>query len=1116
MSVIKSKAKFISQQHIGYSVDVDFVPLNAKLDYTLSNITQMQVADLRLALQICDINNIGADSHIKIDSLDKTTYQKDLYPQVNYLLDNQNNILDLRAKAMEMFLLFVDKKSGAQDINDIFKQIKDILNSYNLKQENIFNTLKDCNFDNTAQIFTEANQKLKELRIALDRSAKQAKQDLQNRFNKDIIILSAKIIGTTHLPLISLVLINNPHSKLAKRLIPLLRGVPLGPVGITISLLFLLYDIYDFISKKYKENQKIHAVYEVYGAIISIYEKLDYCLASILNVSHFGAGNLITTQKNNIFTYHLYPNYAKFNSMLLYEISKDDILIVADKVFKAKFSLDNDKYGKQSYIETIFSKNNDDSNHIITNKTITQFSTFCTSHLLKLYDKNDNIINSSAFQHLQNLLLKFDSFLFIKSSSFSSIIASDMLIQSFAQSLQNNKMRSNKTALILTNCLRHRLPEYKMQQYIKDKCFNNDYTKKNILFLSAMFRIKKVDFITYIIHQIIELFKQYKIPIKEINKSLKSYQMNIETFKDKKICDMNEKEFCSLVYELCALFTKGKILEKKQAKNQVNKNVEIMNMLLDISYLLSYFNDYEIAKFKKYQKEISDEYEKQKHLLQDFFQKKFIEPNNTPNVFHNIKDLETLYVAMLDMYFNNNDSALDLALNININYLEIEQDLQNNSLQNYQQLAIDYMMPLIPLHKDILQILDKQLLFKFCRISIQYILDSNNETKNNFLLGYETILLSLTAINIDIEQNNHYDKSILKMFFDIGEMAIKNIAKDTITYQLSKIKDKVKQYTTKTYNLRLFNQSNTDIVKQITQDIAKELDQRTNSYVKELYNKIDSGISIKHIAQISVINTIMTYIANTILDKIFPTQIKDSNDMKQKIVALLFMINRHRNTPYATCKQGSEYLTFPIEITQTFISADLRAILLGGSALDSGFCVKTPSVAMFSENEINSIKTIKESIKNFINFNVDFDALDGKKRSVIKEAYAKLWFYLEMGENKQLEHYLRNEVCIKPKECNLANLTDGRFMQTKLKKAKELDNDIKNFESKGGTAKDGIKFNHDFLIQLKRIAEWNYEIYTQKTKSKKNDCGECQQIEQLCGNLIYDDDFIPTTIDIID
>ena len=1109
MSIIKNSSKFISQKHIGYSVELDLECLNEDLAYKLCHITQMQVADLRLALQICHINKITKNSKIKIDALDKTAYQKDLYPQVNFL-SSQNKILNLRTKAIQLFALFKDENKDAKDIKKILKDIKELLNSYKTKEDHIFNSLNDYNFANTAQIFTKADQKLQELQLALDESTKQAKQDLQSRFSKDIIILSAKIISTTHFPLIAFVLINNPTSKLAKALIPLLRGVPLGPVGITLSLFFLLYDLYDFISNKYKENQKIQATYEVYGAILSIYEKLDHHLLSLLNFSHLAAGNLITTQKHNIFTYHLYPNYAKFSSAFLYEFCQDSSLTFADKTFKAKFSLDSKKEDIHSYLKHIFDENNKSSKNIITSKTVTQFSTFCTSHLLKIYDKDDNITNSSAFHHLQNLLLKFDSFLFIKSSSFSSIMASDMLLQSFSQSKQNDKMRSNKTALILTNCLHNGLPEYKMQQYIKDKCFNNDYIKKNILFLSAMFRVKKADFIRYITCKIIDIFNQYKIQVKELDELIKKYHIADDSliFDDKKICHMNEKEFCGYVYELCALFTQEKSLEKIQTKDIK----EIMNVLLDLSYLLSHFNDYEITKLKEYQSEIDEEYKKQKDLLQDCFKEEFINTNKTSNLFYKIGELESLCLAMLDRYFNKNDNVLANILSVKINYLELEKYLLNTSLETYQQVVISYISPLLPLHKEVLNLLDHKSLFKFCRLSIQYILNSKNEAKNNFLLGYEASLLSLSAINIDIEQNNPYDESILKELLDLGQKDIKNSSISAL------LQDKFYKYNQATFTLNFFNEAKIDLIKQITQDLAKNLDKQSSTYVKELYDKIDRNTSIKHIVQLSAINTIMTYIANTVLDKLFPTQIKNSQAMKQKIVALLFALNRHQNTPYATCKQGSEYLTFPIEITQTIISADLRAILLGGSALDSGFCVKTQSLAIFNENQTNAIQTIKESLKNFINFNVDFDALDGKKRTVIKEAYAKLWFYLKMGENKHLENYLRNEVCIKPRECDLANLTDGRFIQTKLKKAKELDNSIDNFETKGGVAKDGIKFNHDFLIQLKRIAEWNYAIYTQKAKSKgnKNNRRKELKIEQLCGTLIYDEEFIPTSIDIMD
>lgn len=67
--------------------------------------------------------------------------------------------------------------------------------------------------------------------------------------------------------------------------------VTLGPFGIMLSIIWLLWDIYEFFSTKHKDNQKIEAAYKVYGAILSIYERLDYPLTSLLNFGHIGAGN---------------------------------------------------------------------------------------------------------------------------------------------------------------------------------------------------------------------------------------------------------------------------------------------------------------------------------------------------------------------------------------------------------------------------------------------------------------------------------------------------------------------------------------------------------------------------------------------------------------------------------------------------------------------------------------------------------------------------------------------------------------------------------------------------------------------------------------------------------
>lgn len=122
-----------------------------------------------------------------------------------------------------------------------------------------------------------------------------------------------------------------------------------------------------------------------------------------------------------------------------------------------------------------------------------------------------------------------------------------------------------------------------------------------------------------------------------------------------------------------------------------------------------------------------------------------------------------------------------------------------------------------------------------------------------------------------------------------------------------------------------------------------------------------------------------------------------------------------------------------------------------------------------------------------------------------------------MGENKEIESYLKNKVCGKLDDSTLENLTSDRYIHTKLKKAKNLNNDDENFIEVKGDKTGGIRFNHDFLIQLKRVAEWNYEVYTNKVKTqRRDDNGGKPKEPQLCGNLIYNEGYIPTTIDIKD
>lgn len=1204
--IIESQSKFISPKHIAHSANIHLETLNLQEDaqYCLQNVTKMQVADLQLALQIYRLNSTQEESNLEIFTLDKTDdivleqiekeiqkeneesqiQKKDSYNISIQTSNDTKEILDLSAMMIKLVSLLSDDSKKGKDIENILQEIKDNLDSYNKQDNMIFNAIKDYDFSNTQEALTEAKKALDEICQSLDKYAEEAQKDFENRFNKDIINLTAQIIGTTHLPALAHILIHKLGTSMTKKFFfsVFLGGVALGPFGITISIIWLLWDIYDFFSTKHKDNQKLEAAYKVYGAILSIYERLGYPLASLLNFGHIGAGNLITMQKDNLFTYSLYPNCIKFSSTFLYPFLKDNVSTFEDMSYKVTLSLNSEKEPNQAYIENIFEKNNkdDDCAFINANKN-TQFSTFSCEHLYKIYeeDKDNNSTHSSAFQHLQNMFLKFDSFLFIKSSSFSSILANDLLMQSFTPSKQQNKPRMNKTALFLTNCLHNGLPEYQVQNHIRNKLYDNKNTKSNVLFLSAMYRVKKATLVRTLIDNLTKLFKklenyarfnqtqQIRYLTQNLGKLIKEYDAGkvdfygygdyVTTYEinDKKLCDMNEKDFCNFVYDLCQVFVYKKYMQMcdnymdntlrsyyrygndqeklSQAKADIQKICEdIMAIILDVSYLFSYFNAYEVTRLKQYQKEIEEEYKKQKQILEKFFKTKSftnkIDKQAVPNIFYDIKEIKELCLALLAEYFNvkNSDEKLESLLEQSkkIEISKAEKNLKTNNKLAYYQITIEYVMPLLPLNESFLNCLEEEDLFLFSRVIIEELKTSKsrNALIDDFIGNYEITIGLYTLIYSNDEDfdkllKNNKTEEIIKAFYEISADAGKKILENELKIKLEKIGDKYGAITA-----IVFGESAKEKIQKIGSNIAEKLDK---SYTQHLPSPdLSKGLSLLSFFASSVIS----YTIQAILDAIFQVQIGSVAQMKQQAVALIFALNRHTNAPYATCKQGSEYLTFPIEITQTLVNADLKALILGGSALNSGLFVHTPSAALFNEDSQNALKSLKETLRHFMNNKVNLIGIGEKGKDIVKEAYAKLWCYLDMGKNEEIESYLREELQTKPSYYTLENLTSDKYIRTKLKKAKDLDNSDENFIEVEGNAKGGIKFNHDFLIQLKRVAEYNYAVYRglistedralikQKEQNEKFGKVDKSPDEYLCGNLIYDGDYIPTTIDIVD
>lgn len=1148
--MIESPSKFLSPRHIAYSESVNLEILHSQEAYRIRNITKMQLSNLQLALQFYCQDCLSKDAHSEIFTLDKTNHiilqkMKEMLAKESKAEDFYNlsirtsskDILDLSATMAKIALLISDKDKNERDIKEIVESLKQSLNAYKNDNDTIFSDIKDYDFSNTKQTLIEAKKALDEIFASLDKYTAESKKDFENRFNKDIINLTASIIGTTHLPALTHILIHKLGVSTAKKLITaiVLGGVALGPFGISISIIWLLVDIYEFIFNKAQQNKKLKAAYEAYGAITSIYQHLDYPLANLLNFRHIGAGNLITTQSDNLFSYYLYPNDLRLDSGFLYTLFKNKVF--EDVVFRATLSLRTAKHPNQAYAASIFEKNNKTSTPTyIDTKKRTQFSTFSFEHLYKIYanDKGNNFTHSSAFQHLQNVFLKFDDLLFVKSATFSSILASDMLMQSFMSSRQSDKPRDDKVAIFLTNCLHNGTPESFIQEHIKTRFYNNESTKDNILFLSAMYRVEKSVFVERLISHCINLYKQ----IDDSNGVESTLNKLFETYKvkrddDKALCDMTEQEFCNFIYDLCQIFIPADYIENNKAESLLSKELEtLIATILDVSKILSHFGSYEIAKLKKYQKDIQNEYERQKKAVESFFEKEHFKSNNGKkiyNIFYKANEVKNLCLALLKKYFNVTDNEYNLESLLaqgkegkdSVVYSNVEILLASLNKIAYHKLTIEYVAPLLPLNKLFLNCIEENDAFLFCRIIIDKLNAEQNDNIHNFIAHYiQTIglyaLLHTDEIKEIVDKNA---EKIIKSFYDITTKTSEAILVDT--------GDKILDGIITNYKLiqaivfKYDENQLKEVAKSISSSIASALDK---PYTKDL-----PSLPKKFALLSSVANAAISHISQAILDIAFPTQIASVNDMKQLAITLLFALNRHHNTPYATCK--GKYLTFPVEITQTLINADVKAVIIGGSALDSGLFMHTPSVALFNEDSQNALMTLKETLRGFMNDKVNLDKLEEIGGITIKEAYAKLWYYLDMGENKEIEHYLRHNIKVKPSYYKLENLTSDKYISTKLKKANRLSKDDEIFIEVEGNAKGGVKFNRDFAIQLKRVAEYNYRVYTgaihieENTKNQKRakrpqnaDFSKADKSndEYLCGNLIYDEDYIPTTIDIID
>lgn len=166
------------------------------------------------------------------------------------------------------------------------------------------------------------------------------------------------------------------------------------------------------------------------------------------------------------------------------------------------------------------------------------------------------------------------------------------------------------------------------------------------------------------------------------------------------------------------------------------------------------------------------------------------------------------------------------------------------------------------------------------------------------------------------------------------------------------------------------------------------------------------------------------------------------------------------------------------------------------------------SIGAYIKNEDVAQKHFKDVIRNNLyTYNSSYfdNAQENESTQIYKEAHIKVHSYIDNIQSQ-------NTHTTQQTQTNFQNLINKKLTQTKLKYQNPQNNIA--YQQVGETTNS----QRDFIIQLKRVAEYSYRVYkgervlnsdpimTAKTKDSVN--------ETILSNFVYNETFIPTKIDI--
>ncbi|MWV62945.1 hypothetical protein DCO58_01475 [Helicobacter saguini] len=1086
--------------------------------------------------------------------------EKLITPNTIQFIDYKENIPYINLNyALNRLLEFID--NFKQEKYDISNQIsyKDYFNNLAKYHQKIENLLKDSNLTNSLILFKQSQSLKKQYNDKLQKYIESANKYSLEEKEKIIIEITKNFINKAGIPLLLFYLADKKKLKLAQNIARLLftNHPQVRFILIVFSCLIFMKDIYINLKDKDKKIEFKNNISIYFGHILCIMDVMDssYQAAHFINITNeqYGAfrieninvANNSTISKIVIESCNTRNIFTSFEHLIEFSLSNNktintkDICKIDDKNF-AQLSLFTGLIGaiydpleiQQNPLEYLFikfhnyvkfnQKINPKNNYIAYNSTITH-TTFETS---------ENIEISSAFQHIKNLLLKSHNFILAKTQSFSSVIIYDLLLQSFKISNQNNKP-IHKDVLILTTPLHTESFEYKIQKHIKKLCLDNTDTQHNITFMTSICRINKQDYFISLRSNMLEYVRNIdKIVGDDFNNDLLAFLTKQRQVKIKKIFDkilinigghlqfknIDLSELMKFYIDLQDVVSKAELnpwidrndtesliknvkikypKEKnaiKKAFDSIENNFKLLMLCLnDLSILISYFQDTNLLNINDFKKDIENKKNDIEKLLQthkDNFPANLIRFSQLAIKeyfsLQDIKDSEKLESKILSVYNSKIDNTKDT-------YKDLFSSI--DSINTHIIINIVEKITPIP-HSIFTKILSDKAYINFCFIVF---VDFAKHNKGHYILS-NALFISQTIKITEYEIKNSSNINIEKAF----QKALNNIEKT--------IGDKAIAYF---FNKPTLANSSLSAIFGIHK--SEEMFQSTIKYLLEIkYDEFFYKININDFKALGL-NFIIDFTIDSIFDIIFPNLQRDS--LREDIAMLLLSQRRYKPMPYAKWEKDSVYMYVPDSIRQTFVCADFSAMLIGGSPFNSGWCIHNSSLAGFIQNKdltlIHTLQLLRKYICGKNMKTLSLNTFHTQSDSIFKEAYCKVLHYIGLA-NKEHTLYLTqripNVTIDKINQLfNPKTLIDTKnLIRTKIKKDINASNDDENF-----IASKPMRYSRDFLIQLKRVAEYNYLIYT-NAFDEPNYNGENRQEVELLGSLIYDKDFIPTTIDIQD